>query len=210
MAIDVAAGVLLDAQGRVLLARRPQGKVYAGWWEVPGGKFEPGESAHEALVRELREELGVVLLSSSAWCQQEYRYAHGHVRLHFRRTWCWRGKPRPLEQQQFVWIDPKLCRDTIPGPVLPATLPIIDWLSFPPRLDAADPRVAQLRLLEAPSDSVLPEPRPADGMPQRPGLTADCEALLEEASARSVAPIYLRSGTVCVDWVRIHRGTRPA
>ncbi|MFM7255444.1 MAG: NUDIX domain-containing protein [Betaproteobacteria bacterium] len=151
MAIDVAAGVLLDAQGRVLLAQRPQGKVYAGWWEVPGGKFEPGESAHEALARELREELGIVLLGSSAWCRQEYHYAHGHVRLHFRRTWSWLGKPRALEQQQFVWIDPELCRDAIPGPLLPATVPIIDWLSLPARLDAADPRVAHLKLLEWPS-----------------------------------------------------------
>ncbi|NDG58957.1 MAG: NUDIX domain-containing protein, partial [Betaproteobacteria bacterium] len=49
MVIDVAAGVLINPQGKVLLAQRPQGKVYAGWWEVPGGKFEPGEDAHQAL-----------------------------------------------------------------------------------------------------------------------------------------------------------------
>lgn len=208
MAIDVAAGVLLDAHGRVLLAQRPQGKVYAGWWEVPGGKFEPGESAHEALARELREELGIVLLGSSAWCRQEYHYAHGHVRLHFRRTWSWLGKPRALEQQQFVWIDPELCRDAIPGPLLPATVPIIDWLSLPARLDAADPRVAHLKLLEWPSAMALQDPGPANGMAQPGAPTADCEALLEEASARSVAPVYLRSGTVCVDWVRIRREPR--
>jgi len=184
MAIDVAAGVLLDAQGRVLLARRPQGKVYAGWWEVPGGKFEPGESAHEALVRELREELGLVLLASSAWCVREYHYAHGHVRLHFRRCWRWLGEPHPLEQQQLLWIDPAMDQGESPGPLLPATEPVIEWLKLPPRLDVADPRTACLKLIEA--------------------LPGDRATVLEELASRSEAPIYLRSGTNWVDWVRLH------
>ena len=183
MAIDVAAGVLLDTRGRVLLAQRPHGKVYAGWWEVPGGKFEAGESAHQALARELREELGITLRASSAWCVREYHYAHGHVRLHFRRLWSWLGDPHPLEQQQCLWIDPSHYPASGPGPVLPATLPILDWLSLPSRLAGSDPRTASIRLLETP-----------------PG---DCDAAFEEASACSDVPVYLRCGSTWVDWPRL-------
>ena len=83
--VDVAVGVLIREDGRVLLASRPAGKPYAGYWEFPGGKLEEGETVHAALVRELKEELDIALADSFPWFVKEYRYEHAHVRLHFRR-----------------------------------------------------------------------------------------------------------------------------
>ena len=65
--VDVAVGVLIDAQGRFLMTSRPEGKVYAGYWEFPGGKFEAGESGEQALRRELHEELGITIGASHPW-----------------------------------------------------------------------------------------------------------------------------------------------
>ena len=84
--VDVAVGVLIREDGRVLLASRPEGKPWAGYWEFPGGKLEDGETVHQALVRELDEELGVRLADSFPWFVKEHRYEHAHVRLHFRRS----------------------------------------------------------------------------------------------------------------------------
>ena len=80
--------------GHVLLAQRPAGKPYEGWWEFPGGKFEPGENAEVAVTRELEEELGIRVLASSPWVVREHVYEHAHVRLFFRRITAWEGEPR--------------------------------------------------------------------------------------------------------------------
>ena len=85
---EVAVAVVIDPQsGKFLLGSRPEGKPYAGYWEFPGGKLEKGESVHEALVRELREELDLTITDSVPWFVMEHDYPHAYVRLHFRRSW---------------------------------------------------------------------------------------------------------------------------
>ena len=79
---EVAAAVI-ERPGEFLLAQRPAGKPYAGFWEFPGGKIEPGEDARAALVRELREELGIEVREATPWITRMYAYTHATVRLHF-------------------------------------------------------------------------------------------------------------------------------
>ena len=109
--VDVAVGVLIREDGRVLLASRPEGKPWAGYWEFPGGKLEDGETVHQALVRELDEELGVRLADSFPWFVKEHRYEHAHVRLHFRRSRDFFGEERtpgvllPIDQNILNRVD---------------------------------------------------------------------------------------------------------
>ena len=91
--VEVAVAVLIRMDGRVLLARRPAGKVYAGYWEFPGGKVEPGESVRDALEREIREELAVEVERAHPWITRVFTYPHATVRLHFYRVLAWRGEP---------------------------------------------------------------------------------------------------------------------
>jgi len=128
-AIDVAAGVLIRADGNVLLASRPAGKPYAGYWEFPGGKVEPGESITGALARELHEELSIDVDAPCPWLVRVHDYSHALVRLHFLRVFSWRGELRAREQQQFGFFG----RDRFPtGPLLPATVPVLRWMGLPP------------------------------------------------------------------------------
>ena len=87
--VEVVAAVLLrrgeDGSEQFLLAQRPEGKVYAGYWEFPGGKVEPGETGHQALVRELQEELGIGVDAAWPWLSREFSYPHADVRLKFFR-----------------------------------------------------------------------------------------------------------------------------
>lgn len=122
--VNVAVGILMKANGDILLAQRPAGKPYAGYWEFPGGKVEAGESILDALKREFVEELGVTLLTAEPWCGVEYVYPHAHVRLHFYISRAWEGEPQSLESQAFAWQG-KLDVE----PMLPATLPLIEWLN---------------------------------------------------------------------------------
>ncbi|MDX3906818.1 MAG: thiamine phosphate synthase [Pigmentiphaga sp.] len=101
--VDVAVGVMLQRDGRLLLGQRPAGKAYAGWWELPGGKLEPGETVLEALARELHEELGVTVRESSTWVTHVHAYSHATVRLYFCRVTRWEGEPRGLESQALQW-----------------------------------------------------------------------------------------------------------
>ena len=124
--VDVAVGVLLQADGRFLLTSRPAGKVYAGYWEFPGGKLEAGESVEQALARELHEELGLDIDPADVqrWREQLVDYPHALVRLHFCKLFSWRGELHMREGQAFVW-------DTLPvqaAPVLPGALPVLEWL----------------------------------------------------------------------------------
>ena len=85
--VEVAAAVMLRAGGtEFLLAQRPEGKVYAGYWEFPGGKVEPGESVRDALIRELQEELGITVTACSPWLTRQFTYPHATVRLNFWRV----------------------------------------------------------------------------------------------------------------------------
>ena len=124
----VAVGVLLRPDGRVLLAQRLAGTPYPGYWEFPGGKFETGESAYDALVRELDEELGVAIVRAAPWLVRRYAYAHAHVELNFFRVFDWRGQPRGRDGQAIAW--------QMPGaldvkPLLPANAPILNALRLP-------------------------------------------------------------------------------
>jgi len=126
--VEVAVGVVIRGDGAVLLGQRVAGKPYAGWWEFPGGKLEPGESVEQALARELHEELGLDVDASLPWVVREFVYPHAHVRLHFRRVRGFRGEPHSREGQAFVWRHP----DAIDvAPLLPATVPVIGWLRLP-------------------------------------------------------------------------------
>jgi 8-oxo-dGTP diphosphatase len=121
--IDVAVGILIHSNGEVLLAQRPEGKPYAGYWEFPGGKVETGEPILQALKREFVEELGVEIVSAEPWCCVEHVYPHAHVRLHFYLSRTWTGTPQSLEGQAFAWQGVVKLE-----PLLPATIPLIQWL----------------------------------------------------------------------------------
>ncbi len=121
--IDVAVGILLKPNGDVLLACRPEGKPYAGYWEFPGGKVEVGESVIDALKREFEEEIGVRIVSAEPWCGVAHVYAHAHVRLHFYISRHWQGEPQSLEGQALAWQG-----SVVVTPVLPATIPLLEWL----------------------------------------------------------------------------------
>ena len=123
--VDVAVGVLFDAQGRFLLTSRPEGKVYAGFWEFPGGKVEPGETVEQALRRELIEEIGVTIGPAEPWREQMHDYPHALVRLHFCRVQQWTGEFEMREGQRMAWENLPVAS----APVLPGTLPVLDWLA---------------------------------------------------------------------------------
>jgi len=123
--VDVAVGVLIDAQERFLLTSRPAGKVYAGYWEFPGGKVEPGETVEIALHRELHEELGITVGAVHPWHVELMDYSHARVRLHFCKVFDWRGEFEMREAQRMAW-------QSLPvdvAPLLPGTLPVLDWFA---------------------------------------------------------------------------------
>ncbi|KNZ33677.1 MAG: 7,8-dihydro-8-oxoguanine-triphosphatase [Methylibium sp. NZG] len=123
--VDVAVGVLIDAQGRFLLTSRPAGKVYAGHWEFPGGKLEVGESVEQALRRELNEELGIHIGAVQPWKVELMEYPHAVVRLHFCKVFEWAGAFEMREHQAMAW-------QTLPvevTPVLPGTIPVLRWFA---------------------------------------------------------------------------------
>ena len=123
--VDVAVGVLIDAEGRFLLTSRPAGKVYAGYWEFPGGKLEAGESVEQALRRELHEELGITIGAVQPWKVELMDYEHARVRLHFCKVFDWNGDFEMREQQTMAWQ-----RQPVEvAPVLPGTLPVLRWFA---------------------------------------------------------------------------------
>jgi 8-oxo-dGTP diphosphatase len=126
--IEVAAAVIERADGSFLLARRPAGKVYAGYWEFPGGKIEAGESPPEALARELHEELGIEVERAFPWITRVYTYPHGTVRLRFFRITAFGNEPHPREGQAIAWQ--RLDR-VLAEPMLPANAPVLASLALP-------------------------------------------------------------------------------
>ncbi|MEI7432558.1 MAG: NUDIX domain-containing protein, partial [Betaproteobacteria bacterium] len=130
--VEVAAAILLrngDEGTEFLLAQRPVGKAYAGYWEFPGGKVEPGESLHQALVRELQEELGITVDRAWPWLSCEFTYPHASVRLKFFRVSSWHGEIKPLEHTGFDWM--KIGGVARVSPILPANGPILRALQLP-------------------------------------------------------------------------------
>jgi 8-oxo-dGTP diphosphatase len=125
----VAAAVIVRADGQVLLAQRPSGKVYEGFWEFPGGKLEPGESPRAALDRELLEELGLRVRRAAPWLVQRFVYPHAHVELHFFRVFAWDGEPVGHDGQAFAWQTPG--RLDV-APLLPANTRVLRSLTLPP------------------------------------------------------------------------------
>ena len=128
--VDVAVGVLIERdeqgrEGRFLLTSRPEGKVYAGYWEFPGGKLEQGETVEQALRRELHEEIGITIAAVEPWKVELMDYPHARVRLHFCKVFAWDGVFEMREGQQMAW-------QSLPGqvvPVLPGTIPVLQWLA---------------------------------------------------------------------------------
>jgi 8-oxo-dGTP diphosphatase len=123
--VDVAVGVLMQADGHFLLTSRPEGKDYAGYWEFPGGKLEAGETVEEALRRELQEELGIVIGQAQIWKTQMVDYPHALVRLHFCKVWGWQGDLQMREAQTHAWQQLPVAV----VPVLPGTIPVLTWLA---------------------------------------------------------------------------------
>lgn len=126
--IVVAAAILIRPDGSFLLAQRPEGKAYAGYWEFPGGKLEAGESPYQAVCRELQEELGIVVKQATPWLTQVFTYSHATVKLYFFRVFSWSGEPEGLENQQLEWQRPAQLSVT---PVLPANTSILRALTLP-------------------------------------------------------------------------------
>jgi 8-oxo-dGTP diphosphatase len=124
--VRVVAGVLRDANGRVLIAQRPPGKHMAGYWEFPGGKMALGESAEQALARELSEELGVSLRRCHPLLQLRHDYSDRVVELDVYVVDDYHGAPMGREAQALKWVT---ASELTSEPLLPADRPIIDALN---------------------------------------------------------------------------------
>ncbi|RNF84277.1 Nudix family hydrolase [Montanilutibacter psychrotolerans] len=185
--VDVVAGVLRDARGRILLARRTEGRDLAGLWEFPGGKREPGETPEAALVRELHEELGIEVDVGGRLIEVPQAYPDKRLRLDVREITRWRGTLRGLEGQALVWVPPhKLESYAMP----PADRPVVaalrqaDRYLVTPEPDAgADAWLAGLqRALDTGIQRVLLRAPGFD--PERwPGLAGQAAGLCRAAGA---------------------------
>jgi 8-oxo-dGTP diphosphatase len=124
----VVAAALVDSDGRVLIAQRPEGKSLAGQWEFPGGKVEEGETPEIALIRELEEELGIVVkqacLAPFVFASHTYETFHLLMPLYLIRRWD--GEPEAREHSALKWVRPNAMRDY---PMPPADLPLVAWLN---------------------------------------------------------------------------------
>ena len=123
----VVAAALVDRDGRVLLAQRPEGKVMAGLWEFPGGKPAPGETPEAALLRELKEELDIDTDTSclAPLTFASHAYADFHLLMPLYVCRVWQGVPRPKEGQRLAWVRPREMRD---WPMPPADRPLVAML----------------------------------------------------------------------------------
>jgi 8-oxo-dGTP diphosphatase len=123
--VDVAVGVLIKPNGDFLLTSRPPGKVYAGYWEFPGGKLEAGETVEQALRRELIEEIGITVGHAVAWKTKLVDYPHAMVRLNFCKVFDWTGELHMREGQSFSWQKLPVTVE----PILPGTIPVLAWFA---------------------------------------------------------------------------------
>lgn len=129
--IEVAVCVVQDGAGRVLLAQRTARQISAGYWELPGGKIDAGETAAQAAARELHEEAGLEAEALAPWIVYEHAFPTRRVRLHFFRVARWRGQPHGREGQRLAWVDPSA---PAVGPLLPSNARALALLALPPRL----------------------------------------------------------------------------
>jgi 8-oxo-dGTP diphosphatase len=223
--VDVAVAILVRPDGEVLLAQRPAGKVYGGWWEFPGGKIEAGEEPVHALARELHEELGVDAEQAFPWITRVYAYEHATVRLHFFRVLRWRGEPHGREGQAFAW---QRLRAITVGPVLPANGPVLKGLALPAeyaisnagevgeerflaaleRRLAGGLRLVQVREKTLPREGLARLARRVVGLARAHGaivLINGDEALAREVGAQGVhlpsAELAARSARPDLEWV---------
>ena len=124
----VVAAALVDSDGRVLIAQRPEGKSLAGQWEFPGGKVEPGETPEAALIRELEEELGIIVkqacLAPFVFASHTYDDFHLLMPLYLIRRW--EGEPESREHKALKWVRPCDMRNY---PMPPADEPLVAWLN---------------------------------------------------------------------------------
>lgn len=187
--IHVVAAVITDARGRVLLARRGDGRDLAGLWEFPGGKREPGEAPEQTLVRELQEELGITVQVGAPIMRVPHLYPDKRLLLDIRRVTAWKGVPRGMEGQALAWVEQdKLGRYPMPPP----DRPVVAVLQQPDRyLVTPEPgpdHAAWLAgIAAALADGVRRvqlRARNLDGDPAWPALAAQAVALCRKAGAQ--------------------------
>ncbi len=133
--VDVAVCVVQTPDGRVLVAERTGRQIAAGFWELPGGKIEPGETPVQAAARELQEETGLVPVDIAPWLSYEHQFPTKRLRLHFCRAHGWRGSPHGREGQRLAWVD---ARAPHVGPILPSNDRALFALSLPHSYVVAD------------------------------------------------------------------------
>ncbi|HEX5962078.1 MAG TPA: Nudix family hydrolase [Rhodanobacteraceae bacterium] len=192
--IEVAAGILSDDQGRILLMQRLPGKHLAGLWEFPGGKLEPGETVGQALVRELAEELGVEVLASEPLISVPWQYPEKTVRLHALRVTNWRGTPRAREGHPLRWAAvPDMHIATMP----PADAPIVTALRLPPYY-AIKPGSESLFGPGGTSTTTKSKSDPCPGLGQlrMPGASRE--------SVRDVARQWLKADMALREWLLVN------
>jgi 8-oxo-dGTP diphosphatase len=186
--IHVLAGVIRDARGRILLARRTAGRDLAGAWEFPGGKREPGEGPEQALVRELREELGIAVDATRPLISVPFRYPHKRILLEVREVTGYRGSPQGRERQALAWVAPERLPDY---PMPPADRPVVAALTEPdrylvtPAFDGTDDAFVQ-RLRQALHAGIrrVQLRRPDLGAAEFAGLARRCAAACREAGVQ--------------------------
>jgi 8-oxo-dGTP diphosphatase len=182
--LNVVAAVIRDADGRVLLARRPDHKHQGGRWEFPGGKVEPGESLDVALARELEEELGLIADGCRPFMTVDHRYPDLHVCLHFREVSHWRGEPHGREGQPVAWFEVDAL-SSLPFPA--ANRPVVtalglsDCMLVMPLSLPADWRVRLISAISAGCQMVY-----LRGMETDPSQLRDAVMLCRDQGARSL------------------------
>lgn len=129
--IHAAVGLILREDGKVLFGKRPEDKPWPGYWELPGGKVEAGETVSQALRRELKEELDIDVTHSTPWIEYVHEYPKNIVRLSFYKVDAWDGEEKGVEGQELAWLTPGWPLSV--DPVLPAAEPPMRWLSLPNR-----------------------------------------------------------------------------
>jgi 8-oxo-dGTP diphosphatase len=134
-AVDVAVGILQRPDGKVLVAERTRTQISAGFWELPGGKIDPGETAAQAVVRELAEEIGITASALRPWIRYTHSFRLRRVRLSFFRVERWAGEPQGREGQRLAWIDPAA---PAVAPILPSVERVLLALGLPPICAVSD------------------------------------------------------------------------
>jgi 8-oxo-dGTP diphosphatase len=126
---EVAVSIVSAPDGRVLVAERTPKQLSPGFWELPGGKIDPGESPQEAAIRELEEEIGIRALSLTPWIRYDHAFRMRRIRLHFFKVNEWVGTPHGREGQRVAWIDPGV---PAVAPILPSVERVLNALGLPP------------------------------------------------------------------------------